>query len=428
MTKRTLVTAFATVLALLVLGAWWQQRDDEPHTWTGAELATLRSLSIGSLPPVPPEPSNAVADDVRAADFGRRLFFDPRLSGNGAISCATCHQPTRHFTDGLPRGRAIGESKRNTMSIVGVAWSPWQYWDGRKDSLWSQSLSPLEDPAEHGATRTEITRVIASDPDYRRSYESLFGVLPDLSDRDRFPEKAAPVGNPSARRAWAGMTPGDRQVVNVAFSNVGKAIGAYERLLVPGPARFDRYVEAALAGDRAAQAEIFADRETDGLRLFIGKARCTECHNGPLLTNNEFHNTGILSAPGDLPDRGRVEGVREVRRDPFNCAGEFSDDPGGDCPELRFARTGNELLGAFRTPSLRNVAGTAPFMHQGQLATLEEVVEHYDEAPLAMIGHNEAKELSLSRRERAALVAFLATLSSPPATEAEWLQPPRDAR
>lgn len=424
MKKTLLITALTGLAALLGLAAWWYRDAAQPHAWSDTELAMLRSLQIDSLPPLPPEPSNAVADDPRAAAFGHRLFFDPRLSGNGAISCATCHQPRRRFTDGLPKGRATGESKRNTMSLIGAAWSPWHYWDGRKDSLWSQALSPLEDPDEHGGTRVAFAALIAGDPDYRTAYEDLFGPLPDMSDPERFPDRAAPVGDGAPRDAWERMTPADRQRVNVVFSNVGKAVAAYERLLLPGPARFDRYVEAALAGDRDAQAEIFAPGEAAGLRLFIGEARCTECHNGPLLTNNEFHNTGILSAPAELPDRGRSAGVREVQADPFNCKGAFSDDPGKDCPELRFARTGPELLGAFRTPSLRNLKGTAPFMHQGQLATLEDVIEHYDRAPLAMIGHNEARPLSLSRRERAQLLSFLETLSAPPATPRKWLEPP----
>lgn len=424
MKKALLLTAVACLATLLVMAAWWQRGSAAPHAWSEADLALLLSLQLDSLPPLPTEPSNAVADDPRAAAFGHRLFFDPRLSGNGAVSCATCHQPERRFTDGLPRGRAIGESKRNTISLVGAAWSPWQYWDGRKDSLWSQALSPLEDPAEHGGSRVSLARLVEDDTEYRQAYEELFGPLPDLGDDDRFPYRASPVGDSAAREAWEAMLPSDQQRVNTVFSNIGKAIAAYERLLVPGPTRFDRYVEAARQGDRDAQAEIFTAQEAAGLRLFIGEARCTECHNGPLFTNNEFHNTGILAVSGSLPDRGRSDGIREVRADPFNCQGDFSSDPDRACPELRFARTGPELLGAFRTPSLRNLEGTAPFMHQGQLATLEEVIEHYDRAPLSMIGHNEAKPLSLSRRERAQLVAFLETLFAPPATPREWLQPP----
>jgi cytochrome c peroxidase len=418
-------TALLAVIACVVaLAAWWWQRTDLPAAWTDAEVEFLRTLWIGNLPPVPPSPSNAVADDPHAADFGRRLFFDPRLSGNGAVSCATCHQPGRAFTDGLPKGRAIGESARNTRSIVAAAYSPWQYWDGRKDSLWSQALAPLEDPREHGGTRMQYARLIAETPQYRSDYEALFGPLPDFSDSTRFPASATPVGRPQHAAAWQAMTAVDRRHVDTAFANIGKSLAAYERQLVPGSTRFDRYALAAIEGDTEVQNSTFARDEVRGLRLFVGKARCVECHNGPLFTNNEFHNTGILSPPGEVPDRGRIGGLRIALNDPFNCSGNFSDDPQRHCAELSFARSGIELLGAMRTPTLRNVAQTPPFMHKGQLATLAEVLEHYNLAPLAMIGHNEAEPLGLSRRELADLEAFLNTLSGPVVDRPELLQPP----
>jgi cytochrome c peroxidase len=135
----------------------WMYRPVSPHPWSEAELDTLRSLWIESLPAPPMDPSNAVADDGRAALMGNRLFFDTRASANGEVSCATCHDPNLEFTDGRPKGRGIGESKRNTRSLVGSAYSPWLYWDGRRDSLWSQALSPLEDPSEHGSNRMHRT-------------------------------------------------------------------------------------------------------------------------------------------------------------------------------------------------------------------------------------------------------------------------------
>jgi cytochrome c peroxidase len=208
------------------------------------------------------------------------------------------------------------------------------------------------------------------------------------------------------------------------FANVGKALAAYERLLLPGESRFDRYVAALVAGDSAQQAEAFSDDEIVGLQLFIGAANCTQCHNGPLLTNNEFHNTGVIAFPGDVPDKGRVAGVREVQANPFSCNGPYSDDPHHVCPELDYVRSGPELIGAFRTPSLRNLGNTAPFMHKGQIATLSEVLEHYNAAPLAMIGHNEAKPLKLRSSDLRQLEAFLLTLAAPPATDEKWLRAP----
>jgi cytochrome c peroxidase len=404
----SLLGAAAIVSGLLACAPGASQSD----SWSAAELALLRSLALQSLPPLPPDPSNAIVEHPVARSLGEALFFEPRLSANQAISCATCHQSIRYFTDGLPRGQAIGTSKRNTPSILGTAYSPWLYWDGRRDSQWSQALVPLEDPKEQGSNRIQILRVIAADESYRRQYESLFGDLPDLDDSTRFPRITVAAAGPVWESAWSGMTEEDRRAVNRAFANAGKAIAAFERTLLPAASRFDDYV-ASLSNDERPAVAILDDDELSGLRLFIGKAACTQCHNGPLLTNNEFHNTGVLSSKGELPDKGRADGVREVLDSPFNCRGEFSDDPERNCAELEFVRTGPELIGAVRTPSLRNVEHTAPYMHKGQLATLMDVLTHYNEAPDAMIGHNEAEPLNLSRRELRQLEAFLGTLDGP---------------
>ena len=416
--------ATIAVITLLATG-WWYFGPRTPATWTEADLALLQSLSIDNLPSLPPDQSNAVADNEAAARFGQQLFFDTSLSGNGAVACATCHQPERRFTDGLPKGRGVALSGRNSRSIVGTAYSPWLYWDGRRDSQWAQALSPLEDPAEHGGNRMQYVRFIANDSAYRASYEALFGPLPDVGDPNRFPDTAAPIANSDARAAWESMAPGDRKLINVVFTNIGKAIAAYERRIMPGPSRFDAYVRALLSGNESTAQGILSNEEILGLQLFIDEGKCTECHNGPLFTNNEFHNTGVLSLPGDLPDRGRINGVRLVREDPFNCLGEFSDDPERACPELTYARSGIELIGATRTPSLRNLGGTAPYSHKGQHESLASLLDLYNRAPLAMIGHNEVEvSLGLSNRELKWLEAFLNSLDAPLATEPEWLIAP----
>lgn len=367
------------------------------ETWSDAEVAMLRSLWIGSLPELPPDPSNAFADDADAARLGHELFFTTALSPSNAIACATCHRPELRFTDGMQKGRGIGISGRNTKSIVGTAYSPWQYWDGRRDSQWAQALSPIEDPAEHGGSREHAVEAVAEDARLRALYEDVFGPVPDVSE---------PAN------------------IDRVFANLGKAIAAYERLIMPAPSRFDAFVEAVLAGDERRQAELFSMDERAGLHLYLGEAQCTQCHNGPLLTNHEFHNTGLLSFPGEVPDKGRAAGVRQALEDPFNCLGEFSDAPSGACAELEFTRSGFEVLGAFRTPSLRNLENTQPYMHKGQLFTLAEVLDHYNEAPPAMIGHNEAKPLGLSTTELRQLEAFLETLAAPLVTPEVWLRPP----
>lgn len=413
-----------TAVLVILAGAWWYaQSGMSGKPWTDSEITLIRSLWIDNLPPLPAGTGNAVADDLQAAEFGHRLFFDKRLSTNGQVSCASCHRPGLFFTDGLEVAEGLGTGMRNTMSIVGAAYSPWLFWDGRKDSLWSQALSPLENPLEHGSSRMQLAHLVARDEHYRARYEKLFGPLDDFSDASRFPAAAGPAGDKNLQQRWQSMASQDQEAVTRVFANIGKAIAAYERLLTPGAARFDRYVEALVTGNRKPH-EILGKDERAGLRLFIGKAQCINCHNGPLLTNHEFHNTAVLSRPGSLPGKGRIRAVQGVLEDPFNCRREFSDIHPRECIELRFIRTGDNLVGAHKTPSLRNTAETAPYMHAGQLATLEEVIDHYDRAPEAMVGHNEAKALSLGRREARQLEAFLHTLTGPVAADPKWLRAP----
>ncbi|HNP34603.1 MAG TPA: cytochrome c peroxidase [Woeseiaceae bacterium] len=383
--------------ALSVAIGWYAwQRYADPAPWSSQELEQITALWIQNLPKLSPNPANAVADDPRAAELGHRLFFDPRLSSTGQVSCATCHQPIRNFTDGLPKAVAIGVTERNTPSIVGTAYSPWFFWDGRTDSLWAQALAPLEHPNEHGSSRQHIAALLAWDTDYRQRYEELFGVAPQTDSQS---------------------------MIDRTFANVGKSIAAYERLLLPGESRFDRYVAHLVAGGDYLKQDILGIDEIRGLRLFVGDAHCTDCHNGPLFTNFEFHNTGLLPPSGELPERGRIDGVREVLRDPFNCLGDLSDDPQHTCMELRHTRTGPELIGATRTPSLRNLENTMPFQSKGQFETLSEVLEHYNRAPLAIIGHNEAKPLRLADWQLQELESFLGTLAAPIAVDEKWLEP-----
>ena len=325
---------------------------DQP--WSESELSMLRSLWLGSLPPLAPDPSNAVADDPRAAAFGQHLFFDNRLSANGQFSCAHCHQPDRFFTDGLPLAQAMGTTLRSTPTIIGVAHSPWFFWDGRRDSQWSQATGPIEAEPEQGATRTQVIHVITQDEAYQAIYEDLFGPLPDVSDPTRFPASAGPVGDIEARKAWKAMQPADQEAVNRVYANLGKAIAAYERLIMPGPARFDEYAAAILSGDDALAETTLTSEEVAGLRLFLGPANCTQCHNGPLFTNHHFHNINLPTGEGLPLDYGRIDGIPQVEANEFNCLSPYSDADPAQCVELRFIRKeGVELPGAFKVPTLR---------------------------------------------------------------------------
>lgn len=415
--KKLLLT-IATVV--LVSGLSWNYLSVPVATqWSDEELRVIASLSLDALPPLPADPSNQYGDSQQAAEFGQHLYFDTRLSGNGQVSCASCHNPELMFTDGLPLAVGMDIGPTHTPSLVGLAYSPWFYWDGRKDSQWAQALAPLEAAHEHGTDRTQLVRLIKQDANYRNQYEKIFEPLPaDLV----LPESGTPDGDLQQQENWNSLEPETQTLVNRIYSNLGKAIAAYERKIIPGPARFDEYVEQLQNKEEGNFA--LSNSEIAGLKVFIGKGQCVTCHNGPLLTNHEFHNTGVLAVSGTLPPMGRYDGIRIAREDPFNCLGEFSDASRAECIELRFARDTNDLVGAQKTPTLRNVSLTAPYMHGGQMESLSEVVSHYDEAPSSMLSHNEAKPLGLRAVERSQLEDFLMALTAPLATAARWLEPP----
>jgi len=389
--------------------------------WNDDELASLRSLWIGSLPPLPADPSNKYADSPEAAAFGQKLFFDTRFSANGKVACATCHLPEKLFQDSTPLAHGVGTTNRRTMTIIGAAYSPWFFWDGRKDSQWAQALGPMESPVEHGGNRTLYAHLIAEN--YAEEYTALFGALPDLSN---LPRTAGPVADPAAAANWAAISKQDQEAVTRIYANIGKSIAAYERHLIPGASRFDKYVEAVLNNDYSTANQILNPDEISGLKLFIGEAHCTNCHNGPLFTNNDFHNTGIPLGHELPEDVGRAKGAQQVLQDEFNCLSVYSDAQPDQCTELNFlVADGDNLIHQFKPPSLRNVAKRGPYMNAGQLTTLEEVLNHYNNAPTAPLGHSELEPLHLSRKQIAQIIAFLKTLDSPINAQPRWLIAPK---
>ena len=386
--------------------------------WSPREQAVLSSMHLKEAGPRPADPSNAYEQRTDAASLGRALFNDTRLSRNGRVSCASCHAADQQFQDGRPQGQGEATGKRRTMPVMGASHAPFLFWDGRKDSLWSQALGPLEDAAEHGDNRVRLVRVLQAH--YEAPYTRVFGALPDLG---ALPAHASPQGSDSERAAWEALPEATRDAVNRVFANMGKAIAAYERRIGWGESRFDHYVQATAAGHGRGQ-EGLSTPGVRGLRLFIGKAQCVTCHNGPLLTDQAFHNTGVPPLDPARPDRGRAGAVHQLLRDEFNCLGRYSDAKPEQCGELRFLATDDPgQLGAFRTPSLRNVAVRGPYMHAGQFASLQEVASHYARSPRAAAGHSELARPGEAHAQRQAsrlgsaeiqdLAAFLGTLTGP---------------
>lgn len=268
--------------------------------------------------------------------LGRQLFFNKDLSGDHSMSCASCHDPASGFSDGKPR--AVGfqgkELRRHTPTVLNAAYNSYQFWDGRALSLEQQAVAPITSTAEMNMPdETELVSRLNADPRYRQEFQAVFAQGPSLK-------------------------------------SVVKAIAAYERSLTTTNSRFDRYA----AGDKDA----LTLREKNGLVLFIAKARCSRCHDGPNFTDNKFQNTGV-----------------------------------GDNDEGRFAVTQQESdRSAFKTPGLYNVALHAPYMHDGSLATLEAVIDYYDR------GGNDKKgkspfllKIGLTSEEKQDLLAFLKTLN-----------------
>lgn len=338
--------------------------------------------------PVARDPSNRVSGDARAVALGRRLFFEPRLSATGTIACATCHAPERAWTDGRRRGAGLAPLDRNTPSLLDAALHRWFAWDGRSDSLWSQGLKAILDPREMGASARHVAAVVGADPTLRCLYTRVHRPPPEA----------------------------DAEAVLV---DVGKALAAFLETIRSGRTPFDEFRDALLRGDRRAAAAypLAAQR---GLRTFVGPGRCSVCHLGPPFTNGEFHDVGIpfLVAPGRV-DGGRHEGIKRLRADRFNLLGPYNDDvTGAAATKTRHVEPQHANFGQFKTPSLRNVALTAPYMHDGRLAALRDVVRHYSQLDMERIhthGEQLLRPLRLSEAEIDDLVAFLETLTAPQA-------------
>jgi len=410
-----LYVAIAPIAVLIFILASLGTGFADVHDWTQEQVGTLKSLWIKSIPPLPEDPSNAYANDGRAAVLGKKFFFDKRLSGNAKVSCGTCHREDYAFTDNLPLAHGMGTTGRRTMTLIGSAYYPWLFWDGRKDSLWSQALGPLESAVEHGISRVFVASVVLQH--YRDEYEGIFGPLPTVEKLGRLPARPA-VDNPSAYKAWLKYSLEDREAVNRVYANLGKAIGAYVRTILPGVSRFDEYVAALEGGNRDKLAEIYTDQEARGLKIFIEKAKCTNCHVGPLFTNAEFHNLNIPVSEKMSFDAGRADGISLVLADEFNCLGPFSDATGKVCQQLWFMDTdAKKYTGAMKTPTLRNVVERPPYMHAGQFKTIREVLEFYKGSKNPDIEHQDLTEGDLS-----ALEAFLGTLSGPILSLGEEIQ------
>lgn len=306
----------------------------------------------------PPDPTDALADDPRAVALGHALFDDPQLSSSGTVSCASCHDPARGFADGVPRAVGVAVGDRNTPSLLFAAHQRWQFWDGRADTLWAQALGPLENPLEMASTRTRVVKAMVSH--HAERYAQLYGAAPDLTDPQRFPDDAMP-GTP----AWEAMQAEDRELVTSLFVRAGKAIAAFERALRAEPTALDRYLD----GDKSA---LTAD-QIHGLHTLF-TAGCVQCHWGPRLTDDAFHNVRFATGRRDgVADLGREQGLHLLGNAEFGAASRWSDAPTQALQVEAWAG----FEGQFKTPPLRGMADTAPYGHGGTEADIATLMVLY---------------------------------------------------
>ncbi len=313
---------------------------------TARELALIRSL--GPWPPAPArDPTNPASGRADGVALGEVLFHSTRLADDGSVRCATCHEPWRRFTDARPRALGLSSGTRNTPTLLNVATHRLFGWDGANDALWRQALRPLRDAREMPAGAAHVAALIRGDAGLRARFEALFGD----------PAEAA-----------------DEQVL----ADVGRALAAYAESLASAPAAFDAWRAALLSAAAApGPPPALAPAALRGLRVFVGRGECVACHAGPTFSDDDLHLSLIHSiGPDGQPDLGR---------------------PGGPS-------------NAFRTPALRDVAATAPYMHDGSVALLCDAVRPH----AVPVGAAERAPPRLSAADRRDLVAFLESLSSPP--------------
>ena len=332
-----------------------------------SEAEVRAVLAHGPWPtPIATDPTNRVSGKRAALELGERLFFDTRLSASGRFACGTCHVPERNWTDNRVRGMAAAEVDRNTPTLMNARLGKWYGWDGAADSLWAQSIRPILDRRELGATPQHVAELMRRDDQLACRYRRAFGAAPSPTD--------------------------DEEVL----VNVGKILAAFQETFETPPTPFDRFRNALARGEPLREG-LYSDAARRGLKIFVGKGNCTSCHSGPNFTNGEFRNNGFSR------EAGRIEAVKLMQASRFNLAGRYNDDPQ---KRVRIVSEPAEV-GAFKVPTLRHLMLTAPYGHDGRFETLAEVVRHYSEKGSAAL-----PALKLTAAEQTDLVVFLESIST----------------
>lgn len=299
------------------------------------------------------------------------------------MSCASCHDPKRDFTDGLARAEGRKTLDRNTQALWNLAGQRWYGWSGDSDSLWAQNLIQLLNPAELGLVPQSMQSALFTSV-HRPAYEVFFGEM-------------------------------DAESALETTVNVSKALAAYIETLRSGKTSFDRFRDTLANGDMLLASQ-YPEPAQRGLQIFIGRGNCTFCHSGPKFTNGEFHDAAVpyFLEQGGV-DPGRAEGIDRLLESPFTLDGDFSDDASkAGAWAVRNVRFQHRNFGVFRVPTLRRAVHTASYMHDGSLPDLAAVVMHYNHVDMERLhsdGEAILRPLGLSDQDAEDLEAFLKTLS-----------------
>jgi cytochrome c peroxidase len=374
---KTKIAAWGVVAATAALCGLDSRAAEGPAPFTPDEVRAI--LSLGPWPAQPTaDASNRVSGKREAIELGEKLFFDERMSAGGRFSCGSCHVPERNWTDNRTRGAAVAEVDRNTPTLMNVRLGRWFGWDGAADSLWSQSIRPMLDVRELGATPHHVAEIVRRDPQMACRYRNAFGTPPSATDDE------------------------------TVLVDAAKALAAFQETFVSPMTPFDRFRDALARGEPVTPW-LYSEPAQRGLKIFVGKGQCATCHSGPNFTSGEFRDNGFsaLAAKG-RPDPGRMEGLQRVRESRFNRASAYNDDPARTKAEdAHRAFEGKGEVAAFKVPTLRHLLLTAPYGHHGELATLADVVRHYSERGAPSIG-----PLKLTATEQTDLVVFLESVST----------------
>ena len=348
------------------------------------DMAFIRSLGPWPVE-TNPDASNRFSQQDQAIELGRQLFFDRRLSAGSFISCADCHQPNQAFQDGIALNKGLNVLHRNTSSLINIGHRPWYGWGGEHDSLWSQSIRPMLAETEMHTDISKLKTTLEQDAYFQCAFrQTTQQTLQDLSEE-------------------------------AFLITLGKLLASYQETIRSEKSPFDRYRDQLLKQDASTPALSISAQK--GLKLFVGEGRCVFCHSGPNFTNGEFGDIGVpfFTNNGQSVDKGRYQGIQSLRKDPYNLLGKYNDDPSkNNALRTQHLQTLHRNWGEFKVPSLRNVAQTAPYMHNGSIETLADVIDFYselNEERLHADGEKILRPLHWSREEKTNMADFLTSLS-----------------